>query len=94
MKDSQYTDRIVDMIDELVESCDTNYSQVSSKVIRNGKPISRQAFWKMVHSGSLKVSTLMEFLDAYDLKLCFKKGSKVICTEGEKEKGQKKFSAN
>ena len=69
MKNDPNTQRLVDMIEDLMAETEMNYSKMSTLIVRNGKPISRQAFFKQVKGGSLKVTTLMEVLDGLGREL-------------------------
>lgn len=78
MRNDPYTDRVIDLMDGLFKYCHTNYSQASTKLIRNDKPMTRQALFKMVKGGSLKVSTLLEVLDVYGVELKLVKDGQAI----------------
>ena len=64
-----YSERASALVDECMDLAGTNYSQAASRIIKNGKPLSRQSFFKMAKSGSIKLSTFMAMLDAYDLEM-------------------------
>lgn len=78
MRNDPYTERVAELMNGLMVFCHTNYSQASAKLIRNGKPMTRQGLWKMVQGGSLKVATLLEVLDAYGVELQFVKDGQPI----------------
>lgn len=83
MKNSPYRDRVVDLVNGLLLYCNTNYAQASAKMSKVDKPLSRQALWKMVNNGSLKLATFLELLDAYGVELKFEKeGQEVSYRKG------------
>ncbi len=55
-----------------------NYSKTASMIESKGKPMTRQAIFKMVKGGSLRVTTLFKILDALGIKVVFEKDGKVI----------------
>jgi len=67
LKDSPYTEKIVELVEGFMKENGLNYTKVSASLMRNGKPMSRQGFFKMVKNGSLRVATLMEVLDAHGM---------------------------
>lgn len=78
MKDNPYTKDVIDIFEEIMDGCGTNYSKVASMIVNDGKPMSRQSIFKMVKQGSLKVSTLFRILDALDVEVDFVKHDDTI----------------
>ena len=61
MKKEENIRRLIEMVEGVMRDCGVNYSKVAA--------MSRQAFFRMVKGGSLKVTTLFEVLDALGLEL-------------------------
>ena len=60
---------MVELVEGFMKEHGLNYAKVASTLVRDGKPMSRQGFFKMVKNGSLRVTTLMEVLDAQDAEI-------------------------
>lgn len=73
MKDGPYTDRVIELVKSFMDGNNLNYSKIAAVLERNGKPMTRQGFFKMVKNGSLRVATLMEALDAFGMEIRIEK---------------------
>lgn len=73
MKNGIYTERLVSMFEDMMKESGLNYSRAAAMVIRGGKPMSRQALFKMVKGGSMKVTTLFEVADALGCEIKMEK---------------------
>lgn len=78
MKNDPYTQDVIEVFEQIMEGCETNYSKTAALIETNGKPMSRQAIFKMVKQGSMKLSAFFKILDALNVQVIFKKGNKVI----------------
>ena len=78
MKNDPYTQDVIEVFEQIMEGCDTNYSKTAALIENNGKPMSRQAVFKMVKQGSIKLSAFLRILDVLNVNVVFKKGNKVI----------------
>ncbi len=68
-----YREQVSALMDELLSLVGANYSRAAKKIVRNGKPMSRQSLTKMSRTGSMKVEVLLELLDAYGVSLKFER---------------------
>lgn len=72
---TDYRERMIELVEDLMKSSGMNYSRVAALIVRDGKPISRQAFFKCVKNGTLRVTMLLEVLDKLGIEMQFvKKG--------------------
>lgn len=78
MKNNPYTHDVIEIFEQIMDGCETNYSKTAAMIDNNGKPMSRQAVFKMVKQGSIKLSAFLRILDLLDVTVIFKKGDKVI----------------
>ena len=61
-------DRVVKYVETMFKLRGTNYSQVASKLKgRNGKPMSRQALFRMVKNGTISLQTVMDIADVLNM---------------------------
>ena len=72
MVDGKYTSRVIYIVDGLLDQCGSNYSRASQ-----GMNLSRQALWKMVHSGEIKFSTFLEMLRVLNVDISFQGKKKI-----------------
>ena len=68
-----YSEKASALVDKCMEFAGTTYAQAASRIVKNDKPLSRQSFFKMVKSGSIRLSVFLAFLDAYGLELSISK---------------------
>lgn len=68
-----YREQVSALMDELLSLVGASYSRAAKKIVRNGKPMSRQSLTKMSRTGSMKVEVLLELLDAYGVSLKFER---------------------
>ena len=80
-------DDVVKLIESLFKYRGTNYAQIASKL-----GMSRQAFFRMVKGGTIKLSTFLRILDILGLEIRISDGGETAClTDFEGPKLKKKI---
>lgn len=79
----KYNYKIKELVGGLASACGTNIAQIASKMMRNGKKLTRQALWREIRNGTLRASTFLEVLDVLGIELKFLKDGKEISFEQE-----------
>ena len=76
LSDNKYKDRATALFESFMRRKGLNYSKIAGDMTANGRSMSRQGIFKMVKNGSIKVSTLMEILDYYEMQMVIRKKPK------------------
>ena len=66
-------EKVVQLMDAVMALGNTNYSRVAAMIEKNGKPLTRQSFFKMVKNGSLRLSVFLEVLDVLGMEMVIRK---------------------
>ena len=83
--DVKYTEELITIFEALSKSCWSNYSRVAANISKDGKPVARQSFFRMVKNGSLRATALFMVLDVLGVKLVFEKdGNEIFSREPRK----------
>ena len=69
MKEDFYAQRAAELVDAVIAKCGTNYSQLAGKIERGDRVLSRQSFYKMAKSGSIRLSVFLQIIDLLGLEL-------------------------
>ena len=75
---SRYKEELIEVFENILSACKSNYAKTSALMVRNGKPMVRQALFKMVKGGSLRVVTLFEVCDKLGIDLKFESKGEVV----------------
>ena len=78
MTNNTYINDVIEIFEQIMGKCGTNYSKVASMIVNDGKPMSRQSIFKMVKGGSLKLSVLFRILDMLDVEVEFRRHGEMI----------------
>lgn len=78
MENNPYTPDVIDNFEKIMEKCGVNYSKVASMIVNDGKPMSRQAVFKMVKQGSLRLSLFFRIMDLLGIDVLFEKDGEQI----------------
>ena len=78
MKNDPYTQDVVEVFEKIMDGCGTNYSKTAAMIVNDGKPMSRQAIFKMVKQGSLKLSLFFRVMDMLGVDVVFVKDGEQV----------------
>ena len=69
MKEDYYAQKAAELVDEVIARFGTNYSQLAGKIERGDRVLSRQSFFKMAKSGTMRLSVFLQIIDLLGLEL-------------------------
>lgn len=68
-----YSGAASQFVEYLLQNAGLSYGKAASLIGRNGKPLSRQSFFKMVKNGSIRLSVFLELIDSLGYELICRK---------------------